>query len=124
MIRRPPRSTLFPYTTLFRSNSAKLNQPTVRKLNATERGLSDPFAADFFPSLQYSYTPSLHSGNRRQKIPGHQSLVASGKDFLPILSSKEILCELCSLMFKIRSSEFLCVLSRLVQGLSPIFLPE
>src|SRR5258708_12503128 len=24
MIRRPPRSTLFPYTTLFRSNSAKL----------------------------------------------------------------------------------------------------
>src|SRR3712207_7071101 len=26
MIRRPPRSTLFPYTTLFRSNIAKSNQ--------------------------------------------------------------------------------------------------
>src|SRR5260221_5244873 len=25
MIRRPPRSTLFPYTTLFRSSAAKLN---------------------------------------------------------------------------------------------------
>src|ERR1039457_2552732 len=36
MIRRPPRSTLFPYTTLFRSNRLRssapwhLNQPTVR----------------------------------------------------------------------------------------------
>src|SRR5256885_12002190 len=27
MIRRPPRSTLFPYTTLFRSNDADRNSP-------------------------------------------------------------------------------------------------
>src|SRR5258706_3409381 len=27
MIRRPPRSTLFPYTTLFRSKIAKANKP-------------------------------------------------------------------------------------------------
>src|SRR5438552_12419764 len=27
MIRRPPRSTLFPYTTLFRSHCAKTEQP-------------------------------------------------------------------------------------------------
>src|SRR3712207_8057888 len=27
MIRRPPRSTLFPYTTLFRSRGAKASQP-------------------------------------------------------------------------------------------------
>src|SRR2546429_4436557 len=27
MIRRPPRSTLFPYTTLFRSESATINTP-------------------------------------------------------------------------------------------------
>src|SRR2546426_5296743 len=26
MIRRPPRSTLFPYTTLFRSNASKINK--------------------------------------------------------------------------------------------------
>src|SRR3712207_7881684 len=35
MIRRPPRSTLFPYTTLFRStlsSFAKLNDPDVRGL--------------------------------------------------------------------------------------------
>src|SRR2546427_9557441 len=28
MIRRPPRSTLFPYTTLFRSNELKPNTPS------------------------------------------------------------------------------------------------
>src|SRR2546421_8939048 len=37
MIRRPPRSTLFPYTTLFRSHSAKidlqlLDRPAQRRL--------------------------------------------------------------------------------------------
>src|ERR1022692_4028820 len=31
MIRRPPRSTLFPYTTLFRSNKSKFNQDLAAK---------------------------------------------------------------------------------------------
>src|SRR3712207_8009899 len=36
MIRRPPRSTLFPYTTLFRSRqSSALNQPGVRRVGVT-----------------------------------------------------------------------------------------
>src|SRR3989449_11682005 len=30
MIRRPPRSTLFPYTTLFRSHLAELKDPVTR----------------------------------------------------------------------------------------------
>src|SRR6185436_20809872 len=34
MIRRPPRSTLFPYTTLFRS---KLNQPSQAPMSSTRR---------------------------------------------------------------------------------------
>src|SRR5256885_3627183 len=33
MIRRPPRSTLFPYTTLFRSLSARLALPHLRRRN-------------------------------------------------------------------------------------------
>src|SRR5256886_16057044 len=32
MIRRPPRSTLFPYTTLFRSYQAQLGMPKNKKL--------------------------------------------------------------------------------------------
>src|SRR5947199_7402059 len=37
MIRRPPRSTLFPYTTLFRSNGAQLVQQLL--LSLPQRGL-------------------------------------------------------------------------------------
>src|SRR5256885_4123313 len=33
MIRRPPRSTLFPYTTLFRSSKTVLKQKTKQKKN-------------------------------------------------------------------------------------------
>src|SRR2546425_9567618 len=43
MIRRPPRSTLFPYTTLFRSNFA-----TLREFNSgaflAEQGITNPEA--------------------------------------------------------------------------------
>src|SRR5258707_5166069 len=35
MIRRPPRSTLFPYTTLFRSNAASSTGPRTRGGKAT-----------------------------------------------------------------------------------------
>src|SRR3712207_7074482 len=34
MIRRPPRSTLFPYTTLFRSRDAAARRALARELNA------------------------------------------------------------------------------------------
>src|SRR5690349_23079329 len=36
MIRRPPRSTLFPYTTLFRSSSSR-RPPRTRRARARER---------------------------------------------------------------------------------------
>src|SRR3712207_7147051 len=51
MIRRPPRSTLFPYTTLFRSLYGEELQPHLRRVfetNLAPRGrvlLSDPFRA-------------------------------------------------------------------------------
>src|SRR2546425_2577002 len=35
MIRRPPRSTLFPYTTLFRSGSASIGNPSIRTKRAS-----------------------------------------------------------------------------------------
>src|SRR2546430_13026412 len=38
MIRRPPRSTLFPYTTLFRSLPDRLLGPVVRRLVITPPG--------------------------------------------------------------------------------------
>src|SRR5690349_23935573 len=38
MIRRPPRSTLFPYTTLFRSASNGPSAPAGRRKSCTHRG--------------------------------------------------------------------------------------
>src|SRR2546426_8311191 len=39
MIRRPPRSTLFPYTTLFRSRSSQVAPPD-RTIKATDAAMS------------------------------------------------------------------------------------
>src|SRR3989442_7477450 len=47
MIRRPPRSTLFPYTTLFRSGGAleaRLRLPVGRRPENPEEGLPGPGA--------------------------------------------------------------------------------
>src|SRR3712207_8976415 len=56
MIRRPPRSTLFPYTTLFRSRHAKLTfaegvvmSDPIPKDGETEAGGSEESAAESLP---------------------------------------------------------------------------
>src|SRR2546430_7565111 len=50
MIRRPPRSTLFPYTTLFRSSGAVAHRPDLRARRGTEDGdASAPAAHDGVP---------------------------------------------------------------------------
>src|SRR2546427_7536401 len=41
MIRRPPRSTLFPYTTLFRSPAKERVGVQVRMVEALDHGLAD-----------------------------------------------------------------------------------
>src|SRR3712207_7477827 len=42
MIRRPPRSTLFPYTTLFRSMSQLETEPPAIDIGEYKYGFSDP----------------------------------------------------------------------------------
>src|SRR5256885_9104809 len=44
MIRRPPRSTLFPYTTLFRSNLATVTRRPVERQQPTSLPLPSPDA--------------------------------------------------------------------------------
>src|SRR2546425_9899536 len=49
MIRRPPRSTLFPYTTLFRSNTAPVDtmwQVLEPEIEAVRRRLAASFGCD------------------------------------------------------------------------------
>src|SRR2546430_15154475 len=49
MIRRPPRSTLFPYTTLFRSVSGKYLEKIGRDKKKTPRLLGFGHATDYLP---------------------------------------------------------------------------
>src|SRR5258708_28138427 len=52
MIRRPPRSTLFPYTTLFRSLL-----PLLRKRNASVR--HDQYRHDYSYTRVFHYSPAI-----------------------------------------------------------------
>src|SRR2546422_6605881 len=75
MIRRPPRSTLFPYTTLFRSHSVSkyeewpsISNSAIRLVSASARGGSTP------PRYVWM-TPSL----RRTPVPGVWGTEAIGR---------------------------------------------
>src|SRR3712207_7174675 len=55
MIRRPPRSTLFPYTTLFRSDGDEEHEPENELTQDGERGL-----VGLGPIEELLYAPALH----------------------------------------------------------------
>src|SRR2546426_8452862 len=59
MIRRPPRSTLFPYTTLFRS--VKLSYPRIEK-GAMQQGMARPCAVKYI-SVQDRKSTRLNSSH-------------------------------------------------------------
>src|SRR2546429_5724210 len=61
MIRRPPRSTLFPYTTLFRSVSGGHFNPVVSFVDAAFGGLSWRDAAAYLPVRSEEHTSELQS---------------------------------------------------------------
>src|SRR5260370_14107308 len=85
MIRRPPRSTLFPYTTLFRSVPAKIlidNPKTaVLKHPAGERPLFHPRYLDF--AAHYGFEPRacnvqvarMRSEEHTSELQSHLNLV-------------------------------------------------
>src|SRR3712207_1895063 len=56
MIRRPPRSTLFPYTTLFRSNFLKLLMAQMKNQDPTEPMKSTEYMAQLATFSQVEQT--------------------------------------------------------------------
>src|SRR5258708_12685547 len=58
MIRRPPRSTLFPYTTLFRSQV----DPRQCILTSDEHGCAAPSLAETFLKTEVVLAPLLETG--------------------------------------------------------------
>src|SRR2546425_9043835 len=66
MIRRPPRSTLFPYTTLFRSVETYRRNVPVRKSQA-QFAPSYDLRSDAGPHKQSATRRSLPTGNRSEE---------------------------------------------------------
>src|SRR5260370_7410671 len=62
MIRRPPRSTLFPYTTLFRSHcGAAVHDHIPRRLQGWDHGHRARYAGDRDPTRSEEHTSELQS---------------------------------------------------------------
>src|SRR5258708_27438070 len=59
MIRRPPRSTLFPYTTLFRSREAAVGQDLHGDAEIDDEGVVDRRRADPLAALALHFEPAI-----------------------------------------------------------------
>src|SRR2546430_13609745 len=70
MIRRPPRSTLFPYTTLFRSLGLDPDLIGVHEL--PERVWEREWLADFHPPR---FGRGLRSGEHTSELPSQSNIV-------------------------------------------------
>src|SRR3712207_7978555 len=62
MIRRPPRSTLFPYTTLFRSKAAGSQQRIAPHQHAAARRRRDPALRIVHPGEGIKHLEEEHEG--------------------------------------------------------------
>src|SRR3989442_9072463 len=76
MIRRPPRSTLFPYTTLFRSDWARRSRtarsPSVRRRHTASTARS---TGRFAPSMLYAYAALMRSEEHTSELQSRPHLV-------------------------------------------------
>src|SRR3712207_7867221 len=88
MIRRPPRSTLFPYTTLFRSGILRSHAERRKVLPWLERLGLHPFRPDL--------AAASFSGGNQQKLVVARNLALPGLSILIALRSEEHTSELQS----------------------------
>src|SRR5688572_31984486 len=72
MIRRPPRSTLFPYTTLFRS-PAPLEPPTILPAEVEERALVAPTGEP--PAIDCDGARKIRSEEHTSELQSQSNLV-------------------------------------------------
>src|SRR2546427_7129092 len=73
MIRRPPRSTLFPYTTLFRSLAASSRSPDTR--SSPEPGNRSPMRCRRRSSVSTMRVPSRRSEEHTSELQSQSNLV-------------------------------------------------
>src|SRR5258708_12218719 len=94
MIRRPPRSTLFPYTTLFRSSDANLSDANLSDANLSSADLISAHLSDAnLSSAQDRKSTRLNSSHQiisyavfcLKKKKKHQSLSSTLKHTPPLI---------------------------------------
>src|SRR5258708_30875225 len=88
MIRRPPRSTLFPYTTLFRSNCSSVNKPDrlLILLIKSSNDLSD--------ILIFNLLHHLHHHHHSSSIASSSSISRSEEHTSELQSPDHLVCRL------------------------------
>src|SRR3712207_7214590 len=87
MIRRPPRSTLFPYTTLFRSEDNKVFDTVLVGRKTYEVGLPQGIVSPYRQLRQYVFSTTLDG------LPGPDVELVAGD---PVARSEEHTSELQS----------------------------
>src|SRR3712207_7492546 len=92
MIRRPPRSTLFPYTTLFRSRQAGLGGPGPRSAPARRGRSGHPVE---LPAADAGVEDRARAGHRQHRRPQARS-----EEHTSELQSRQYL--VCRLLLEIK----------------------
>src|SRR3712207_9005563 len=95
MIRRPPRSTLFPYTTLFRSHAMAIVFPEnqvslIPKIGCTHVGVWSMQLLNIFPQHGIGKKHTRRSEEHTSELQSRQYLVCR------LLLEKKTLCTLLS----------------------------
>src|SRR5256885_12164497 len=75
MIRRPPRSTLFPYTTLFRSRAARV--PPRHRTASSTGGVRDAAASTDYAAARVLADVLSSGGDRKSTRLNYSNLVKS-----------------------------------------------
>src|SRR3712207_8563089 len=98
MIRRPPRSTLFPYTTLFRSAGAEPIELTVQQAGVRARQIDDGAA---FPDVEIavgSDVRTLSAGQKAAFDSGRLEVEVRSEEHTSELQSRQYL--VCRLLLE------------------------
>src|SRR2546427_7206289 len=76
MIRRPPRSTLFPYTTLFRSGEAALDDDRAELVGLAAAGAGIGHGAGSVMAREYAATPLRNPDRKSTRLNSSHSQIS------------------------------------------------
>src|SRR5690349_22837914 len=91
MLRRPPRSTLFPYTTLFRSRSSGASHPSTSPSSVSTATTTAPTSSS---ALRVSRTVQPVHHCRSAVVPGPNACSRSEEHTSELQSRRDLVCRL------------------------------